>query len=137
MFIALTFMIFFFVEVMNRIRIHPIHYILVGLSLVLFFSLLLSISEHINFNYAYAIASIATVLSIVLYSIHIFKNKILSLLQGGILCIIYLFIFIIIQLQDYALLVGNIGLFVVLVLLMYLTKKIDWYEIGSNNVKEK
>jgi inner membrane protein len=136
MVIALTFLIFFFIEVMNKIRIHPIQYILVGLALVLFFSLLLSLSEHINFNLAYLIASVATVLSIALYSRPIFKNNKLSLLQGGILAVIYIFIFTIIQLQDYALLVGNIGLFVVLIIVMYISRKINWYEIGSKNISD-
>jgi inner membrane protein len=134
MVIALTFLIFFFFEAMNKIRVHPIQYILVGLSLVLFFSLLLSISEHLNFNLAYLIASVTTILTIALYSRHIFKNDRLSLLQGGILTIIYLFIFTIIQLQDYALLVGNIGLFIVLIIIMYISRKINWYEIGSKEI---
>lgn len=137
MIIALTFLIFFFVEVMNRIRIHPIQYILVGLTLVLFFSLLLSMSEYINFNLAYLIASVATIATVVLYSRTIFKDNRLSLLQGGILTIIYLFMFIIIQLQDYALLVGSIGLFIVLIIVMYISRKINWYEIGAKDSMEE
>ncbi len=129
--IALTFLIFFFVEVKNKIRVHPFHYILVGLALVLFFSLLLSISEYLNFNLSYAIAAVATISAVGWYSRHIFNNNKLSLLQSGILAFIYMFIFTIIQLQDYALLVGNIGLFVVLMIVMYISKKIDWYGVGE------
>jgi inner membrane protein len=132
MIIALIFLIFFFVEVMNRIRIHPIQYILVGLSIVLFFSLLLSLSEHLNFNLAYLIASVSTILMITLYSKTIFKNTRLTLLQGGILLVMYIFIFTILQLQDYSLLMGSLGLFVVLATVMYISRKIDWYSAGLN-----
>jgi inner membrane protein len=128
MIIALTFLIFFFAEVKNGIRIHPIHYILVGLALVLFFSLLLSVSEHLNFNLAYLVASLSTLIMVTLYSRHIFKNNTLTLLQSGILVLIYAFIFTIIQLQDFALLVGNIGLFIILAIVMYISRKINWYE---------
>ncbi len=136
MVISLTFLIFFFVEVMNKIRIHPIQYILVGLALILFFSLLLSLSEHINFNLAYLIASIATILMIALYTKNIFKNNKLTILQSGILVVIYTFIFIILQLQDYSLLIGSIGLFAVLAIVMFVSRKIDWYEIGSKDISE-
>jgi inner membrane protein len=131
MFIALTFMVFFFVEVLNRIRIHPIQYILVGLSLVLFFSLLLSITEHLNFNLAYLISSLATVMLITLYSKTIFKNTRLTLIQGGVLAAIYIFLYTIIQMEDYSLLFGSIGLFVVMAIVMYISRKIDWYSLGA------
>jgi len=127
MLIALTFLTFFFVEVMNKIRVHLIQYVLVGLALVLFFTLLLSISEHINFNFAYLISSIATILLVVLYSKTIFKNIKLSLLQGGILVVAYSFMFILIQLQDYSLLIGSVGLFVILAIVMYISRKVNWY----------
>lgn len=129
--IALTFLIFFFVEALNKKRIHPFQYILVGLALVLFFSLLLALSEHLNFNLAYLIAGVSTISAITLYSFSIFKNQKLSIIQTICLLIIYSFIFVIIQLQDYALLVGNIGLFIVLALIMYISRKIDWYKIDK------
>lgn len=129
--IILTFLIFFFVEVLNKKRVHPLQYILVGSALVLFFSLLLALSEHIGFNSAYLLASVATILAITLYSRSIFKTTKLTLLQGAFLIIIYIFIFIIIQLQDYALLVGNIGLFVVMATIMFISRKVDWYAAGE------
>ncbi len=137
MFISLTFLIFFFVEVINKIRIHPIQYLLVGLALVLFFSLLLSLSEHLNFNLAYLIASIGTISAITLYSRNIFKNNRLTMLQGGVLAILYIFIFTILQLQDYALLMGSTGLFVVLAIVMFISRKIDWYAIDIKPGIEK
>lgn len=135
MLIALTFLIFFFAEAMNRIKVHPIQYILVGLAIVLFFTLLLSISEYLGFNSAFLISAFATIMMVTLYSSHIFKNKRLILLQGGILTLIYAFIFTIIQLEDYALLVGSIGLFIILAIVMFISRKINWYEMGSRNDK--
>lgn len=129
--IALTFLIFFFVEIMNKIRIHPIQYVLVGLALILFYSLLLSFSEFISFNLAYLSASILTIAAVTLYSSTIFRNKTLSFVQGGILVVIYGFVFSILQLQDYALLAGNAGLFVILAIVMYLSRKVDWYELAQ------
>jgi len=133
MFISLTFMIFFFVEVINKKRIHPIQYILVGLALVIFFTLLLSLSEHINFNLAYVIASIATILLITAYSKTIFKSIFLTILMGSVLLILYGFMYTILQLQDYSLLLGSIGLFIVLAVAMYLSRKIDWYSLSSSS----
>ena len=135
LFIALTFMIFFFVEVLNRRRIHPFQYILVGLALCLFYTLLVSISEHIPFNAAYAVSTTATLILITLYVWAIFANRNLTALVGGTLFILYGFIFILLQLEDYALLMGSIGLFVVLAIIMYYSRKIDWYNV--NNVAEE
>ena len=134
MFIALTFIVFFFVEALNKIKIHPIQYILVGLSLVLFFSLLISITEHLNFNIAYLISSVSTVLMITLYAKTIFKNTRLTLVQSGILTAIYIFIYTIIQLEDYSLLFGSVGLFFVLAAIMYISRKIDWYSVGAKTI---
>ncbi|MDA3840321.1 MAG: cell envelope integrity protein CreD [Patescibacteria group bacterium] len=137
MLIALTFLIFFFAEAMNKIKVHPIQYILVGLAIVLFFSLLLSLSEHTSFNYAYLISATITAIMITVYSKHIFKNNRLTILQGGILLIVYLFMYTIIQLEDYALLVGSIGLFVILAIVMYISRKINWYELGAKDVSRE
>jgi inner membrane protein len=131
MIIALSFLVFFFVEILNKIRIHPIQYTLVGLSLVLFFSLLLSFSEHISFNLSYLVSTLATVLAVSLYSKSIFKDIKLTLLQSFILLGLYIFMFVIIQMQDYALLMGSIALFVVLSIVMYISRKINWYSINS------
>lgn len=130
MLISLTFIVFFFFEILNKRRIHPFQYILVGLALCIFYTLLLSLAEHITFNYAYIVAGIATILAVTLYSKSVFKTGLPTILMGLILVILYGFIFVTIQLQDYALLLGSIGLFVVLVVVMYLSRKINWY---SNN----
>lgn len=133
MFIALTFLIFFFVEILNKKRIHPVQYLLVGLGLCIFYTLLLSLSEHIGFGIAYIVASIAVVLLITFYTSTILLNKRLTAITGLVLTVLYGFIYTIIQLEDYALLMGSIGLFLVLTILMYLSRKIKWY--GSEDEK--
>jgi len=127
--IALTFMVFFFVEISKGSHIHPIQYGLVGLALVIFYSLLISISEHINFNSAYIISAISTLLMISAYVHAILKSIKISSLIGGILFVLYGFIFVIIQLQSYSLLIGSIGLFAILGIVMYYSRKIDWYNL--------
>ncbi len=125
--ITLSFTLFFFIEVLNRKRIHPFQYILVGVALCLFYTLLLSLSEYMSFNKAYIISALAIIAMIGLYTKTIFKSNQLTLLFTLSLIILYTFVFSIIQLQDYALLLGSIGLFVVLATVMYLSRKINWY----------
>jgi inner membrane protein len=127
MIISLTFLALFFVEIIVKRRIHPFQYILVGLALCVFYTLLLSFSEHIQFNSAYIVAGIATIAAVTLYSKAIFRHGIATAIMGLIMVILYAFIFVVIQLQDYALLLGSIGLFIVLAILMFLSRKINWY----------
>lgn len=134
LFIGLTFLVFFFIEVMNKIFIHPVQYILVGVALLVFYTLLLSISEYINYNWAFLVSAVATLLLISGYVFAILKSRKLTLFIVGLLAVLYLFIFVIIQLQDYALLVGSVGLFLILASVMYFSRKIDWYSL---NLKEK
>ena len=134
LFIGLTFLVFFFIEVLNNVFIHPIQYILMGVALVIFYTLLLSISEHLRFNYAFIVSAIATLILIAGYVQAILKSISLTRLIIGILFILYSFIFVIIQLQDYALLIGSIGLFVILGLVMYYSRKIDWYNLKIGDV---
>lgn len=130
LFIGFTFLVFFFIEVLNKVFIHPIQYILVGIALVVFYTLLLSISEHLKYNMAFIVSALATLLLIVGYVKAILKSNALSMLVTGILTILYSFIFVIIQLQDYALLIGSIGVFLILGLVMYFSRKIDWYNLS-------
>lgn len=132
LFIGFTFLVFFFIEVLNKIFIHPIQYILVGVSLIVFYTLLLSISEHLKYNVAFIVSAIATLLLIAGYVRAILKSNTLTILVSGILTVLYSFIFVIIQLQDYALLIGSIGIFIILGLVMYFSRKIDWYNLNLN-----
>ncbi len=129
MLIGLSFLVFFFLEILNDVRIHPIQYVFVGLALCLFYTLLLSISEQVNFNIAYGLSGAAIILLIALYAKAILKSTKLSWMLFGLMFILYSYIFVIIQLQDLALLFGSIGLFIVLALVMYLSRKIDWYAV--------
>ncbi|MFH1402523.1 MAG: cell envelope integrity protein CreD [Patescibacteria group bacterium] len=129
--IALTFMIFFFSEIFNKKRVHPIQYLLVGLALVLYYSLLISFSEAVGFDWAYLIASGSTIGLITGYSKVILPTSRMLFAQTFILVFLYLFVYIILQLEDYALLAGSVGLFVILSVVMYLSRKIDWYRIAE------
>ena len=131
MIIVFTFLVFFFVEVLNKTRIHPIQYLLVGLALIIFYSLLLAISEHLSFDISYLISSIATISLVTFYSHSIFKKMALTRFTALILFILYAFIFVILQLEDYALLMGSIGLFIVMAIIMYLSRKINWYNFRN------
>lgn len=131
--IALTFLIFFMVEILNKRKIHPFQYALVGLGLVLFYILLVSISEHSNFNLAYLISSIAVVSMISLYSISVFKDKKISFLLFLIITSIYGFLFVTLQLADYALLMGSGGLTLILAVTMYFSRNINWYHLNPGN----
>ena len=132
LFIGLTFLVFFFIEVFQSAFIHPIQYILVGIALVIFYTLLLSISEYLKFNMSFFISALATLVLISGYVKAILKSTKLTGFIMGLLTILYIFIFVIIQLEDFALLIGSIGVFIILALIMYFSRKIDWYSIGNN-----
>ena len=125
--ILLTFGVIFFTEIMNKTRIHALQYLLVGLALCLFYSLLLSFSEHIGFNPAYLLSSALTVLLVGGYMLGIIRKKKPAFIMVGLLSILYLYIFVLIQLETFALLAGSLGLFTILAIVMYFSKKIDWF----------
>ncbi|MEZ4791919.1 MAG: cell envelope integrity protein CreD [Gelidibacter sp.] len=124
--IGLTFLIFFLIQTMSKINIHPFQYLMIGLALTMFYTLLVSISEHSNFLKAYLIAGISVITLITLYSKSILKNWRFPLFIGISLTALYTFIYVIIQLENYALLVGSIGLFLILAIVMFVSRKIDW-----------
>lgn len=124
--IGLTFLIFFLIQTMSKINIHPFQYLMIGISLTMFYTLLVSISEHSNFLKAYLIAGISVITLITLYSKSILKHWKFPLFIGVSLTALYTFIYVIIQLENYALLVGSIGLFLILASVMFVSRKIDW-----------
>lgn len=125
--IVLTFASLFFTEIIKKQRIHILQYILIGIAMVVFYSLLLAISEHLGFNIAYLIASIATVSLIASFILMITQQKKTALLFGMILSLFYVFIYVLMQLRDYSLIVGSIGIFIILAVLMKLSTKVNWY----------
>jgi len=136
MFIIFTFLAFFISEVINKNKVHPVQYLFVGMGLIVFYSLLLAFSEHISFNKAYWVSAIATIAMIFGYSRSILKKDKLALMVGAILSILYVYLFVLLQMQDFALLMGSIGLFIVLAIVMYLTRNIDWYSQNNNQIEQ-
>lgn len=124
--IGLTFLIFFLIQSISKIKIHIFQYTMIGLALIMFYTLLISITEHSSFMSAYLIAAAAVVILITLYSRSILKDGKFPLFIGASLTVLYSFIFVIIQLENYALLFGSIGLFLILSAVMYFSRKIDW-----------
>lgn len=126
--IILTFAALFFTEIIKKQRIHLIQYMLIGFAMVLFYSLLLSISEHLGFNLAYLLAALATIILIASFIKSITSDSKSALIFSGILSIFYSFIFILMQLRDYSLIVGTVGIFIILAILMRVSTKINWYQ---------
>ena len=122
--ILLSFLSLFFTELLIKQRVHFLQYVLIGAAMTIYYILLLSLSEQVGFNLAYIITSAATAGLIGTFIWSLLKNRKVALLFAGILTMFYSFIFVILQLQDLALLVGSIGLFLIVALLMYLSQKI-------------
>ena len=136
MFVGLTFLVFFLVEVFSNNKIHPIQYLLIGVSLCIFYLLLLALSEHVNFGLAYFLASLSVVILIGAYVRSALEKKGIPLITVGMLTILYGFLYILLQNQDYALLIGSVGLFLIIAAVMYTTRNVNWYQIDLNNTLE-
>lgn len=126
--ILLTFVALFMVEIIRKIRIHPFQYALIGAALIIYYTLLLSISEQLGFNVAYWIATAATVVLVSWYARTFLPDGSNTILFSLMLTIFYAFIFVIILQQDFSLLIGSIGLFLVVAALMYFSRKVSWYK---------
>lgn len=129
LFLSLTFLTFFLFEALIKSRIHVFHYLLIGLALSLFYLLLVSFSEMIQFDLAYLGASIPTISLITWYGSQITNtgSRKFAFILGALLTLIYAFLYFLLQMEDYALLVGSLGLFVILFAVMVVAKRIDWY----------
>lgn len=124
--ILLTFAAFFLIETHHKKSVHPFQYGLIGIALVLFYTLLLSFSEYIGFNASYAIASAATIGLIGWFVKGLLASNRLAFTLSFILVLLYVYVFTILQLQDYSLLLGSIGLFITLGVIMHYSKKMQW-----------
>lgn len=124
--ILLTFAAFFLVETNSKSSAHPFQYGLIGLALILFYSLLLSFSEYTGFNIAYAIATVATVGLITWFVKQILPSGRSTTIISVVLILIYSYVFSLLNLQDYSLMLGSIGLFLTLAVIMYFSKKLHW-----------
>lgn len=126
--ILLTFAAVFFIEMRKAQPIHPVQYLLVGIALIVFYTLLLSFSEHLTFGLSYLIASVMTIGLIVIFMASVTKDKKTALGIGALLAALYTFVYVLLQLESYALMVGSIGIFVILGIAMFASQKIDWYK---------
>ncbi len=127
--ISLVFLVFFFMEIRQQKRIHPLQYLLVGLSLALFYVLVLALSEHWFFGGAYLASAAATIALITGYVGATFKSSKLTGILAGLLVVLFGFVYVLLQLEDYALLVGSVGLFLILAFVMLWSRNIDWYQL--------
>lgn len=130
MVIGLTLLVFLLIQLVSKIYIHPFQYVMIGLALIMFYTLLISISEHSNFFRAYLIAAFSVLALITVYSRAILQGFKFPLLICASLASLYGFIYVIIQLENYALLVGSIGLFLILAIIMFASGRIDWKTEG-------
>lgn len=126
LFIGLTFVAFFFIESRNHFNIHLVQYALVGFAICVNFILLLSLSEYLGFDFAYFISSGATILLITFFVNSFLKSFGLTFKITLMLILLYAFIYSVLQLKEHALLVGSIGLFIIVAILMYYSKNIEW-----------
>jgi len=124
--ILLTFATFFLIETTHKRTVHPFQYGLIGLAIILFYTLLLSFSEYIGFNLSYVIASVSTIGLIAWFAKGILGSGRLTAILATVLMLMYTYLFTILQLQDYSLLLGSIGLFITLGIVMHFSKKLQW-----------
>jgi inner membrane protein len=132
LFIGLTFAAFFLFEVLKRLAIHPVQYALVGLALAIFFLLLISLSEHLGFAPAYAIASASCVALNGYYIAHVLKSMRRGTLFGLALSALYGLLYVLLRVEDHALLMGSLLVFACVASAMIATRRVDWYTLAAN-----
>jgi inner membrane protein len=132
LFIVLTFLVVGLFELIHKLRVHPVQYFLVGSALSIFFLLLVSLSEHLSFGVAYAVAAAGCIGLLAFYASHMLGGFKRGIPFGAGVALLYGLLFVLLQLEQTALVVGSIALFVVLALVMALTRKFDWYQLGTS-----
>jgi inner membrane protein len=131
LFIALTFVAFFLFEVLRGMRVHPVQYLLVGLALATFYVVLLAMSEQIGFALAYVLAAAAVVAMVGGYAGVVLARRRAGVALGALLALIYALLYGLVVSEDYALLMGSIALLAAIASLMYLTRRVNWYALGT------
>ncbi len=136
LFIGLTFVAYFLFEVMAGVRLHLLQYLMIGFANTLFYLLLLSLAEHIGFGWSYIISAVASASLIVGYS----KSALKFRYQVGLIIVVmlclYSFLYMTLRAETYALLFGSIGLWVSLAIIMFLTRRVDWFGNSSSTAQE-
>lgn len=127
LFIVLTFIVLILFELLKKLRVHPVQYALVGTALLMFYLLLIALSEHIRFFYSYVIGAFACTALLTCYFGAILRSRKFGLLLGAGLLVLYAVLYVILQAEDYAMLMGSLLIFGVLAGLMLATRHLDWY----------
>lgn len=135
LFIAVSFTALFMFEVIKRVPIHPVQYVFMGLSLAIFYLLLISLSEHLSFFISYLLSSFSCLTLLMVYLAKVMKSYRLSIRFSISLGVLYAVLLVIIQLEDFALLMGTLMLFSMLTVLMVSTRHIDWYALKQPNAQ--
>jgi inner membrane protein len=136
MFIGLVFLTFFVFEALSGQRVHPAQYLLIGLAQMVFYLLLLSLSEYVGFgfDFGFAAAAVASVMLIGLYAGAAFRSRLRGAQALVVFSAVYGLIYLLLRLEDFALLAGSAASFIALAGAMYLTRNLDWYG-GKAEVK--
>jgi inner membrane protein len=134
LFLLLTFATLWLFEVLSKVRIHPVQYLLVGAAMCLFYLLELSLAEHFGFVFAYVIASAAVVVLVTLYSAAMLKTGGRGVIVGLVVTLLYIYLYVLLMIEDYALLAGSAGVFVALATVMFLTRNVDWYSLTNGAI---
>ena len=134
LFLILMFAIFWMFELIAKLRVHPLQYLIVGVAMSLFYLLQLALSEHVGFQTAYMVASAGVTLLITGYSVAILSAKRRGGIVGVVQVALYVYLYVVLANQDYSLLIGSLGLFVFLAIVMYLTRRVNWFDVGAPKV---
>ncbi len=127
LFLLLTFATLWLVEVLARVSVHPIQYLLIGAAMCVFYLLELSLSEHLGFAFAYSVATVAIVAQIAGYCRAVLQSRRRAAIVSGMCAVLFGYLYVVLTNEDYALLIGSIGVFAILAVIMYLTRRVDWY----------
>ncbi|WP_421230259.1 cell envelope integrity protein CreD [Aeromonas jandaei] len=138
LFIGLTFISFFMFELLKGLRVHPIQYALVGMGLAIFYLVLLALTEHLGFGWAYLLAALASVLLNGFYLSHVLGGPKQGIGFAALLGLVYAILYSLLQAEEIALLLGALLLFATLALIMLMTRKLDWYQVmGQQSVESR
>jgi inner membrane protein len=137
LFIVIPFIAILLFEIFTKKRIHPIQYTLIGITDIIFYALLLSLAEQMHFTLAYCLAAAGVIIVICFYTGSILNNVKRGFILAPILVLLYGYLYSALQSQDYALLIGSVGMFVILTVVMIITRKVDWYTLGRKDSTEE
>jgi len=135
LFVLLTFLTFALFEVLQPLRVHPVQYLLVGFAMCLFYLILLAASEQVGFALAYSVGTSATIALVAGYASRVLRSRRRGSIMGALIAGLYGYLYVLLQLEDYALLLGTVGLFAVLATVMFVTRDLDWYAVDLGGAR--